>query len=80
VVLTFSPFGRPSASGEKAKTNFSVDNVIFDASLNVTAVLDWEISTLGDPLTDVATMLFAHYADIDKDLGPLKGARLPIAK
>ena len=51
---------------------FRVDNVIFSPDLNVSAVLDWEISTLGDPLTDVATMLFSHYTSASN--GPWKGA------
>lgn len=31
------------------------DNLVLDASASkVLAVLDWELSTLGDPMTDVA--------------------------
>lgn len=39
--------------------DFRLDNVLVDTDAGdaVTAVLDWEMSTLGDPLTDVALML-----------------------
>jgi aminoglycoside phosphotransferase (APT) family kinase protein len=36
--------------------DFRLDNLLVDDD-RVTAVLDWEMSTLGDPLTDVALML-----------------------
>ena len=39
--------------------DYRLDNLLVDTSDGdrVTAVLDWEMSTLGDPLTDVAVML-----------------------
>ncbi|HEY3808258.1 MAG TPA: phosphotransferase family protein [Kofleriaceae bacterium] len=38
--------------------DFKFDNVIFDASLErITGVLDWEMSTIGDPLMDLGTAL-----------------------
>jgi aminoglycoside phosphotransferase (APT) family kinase protein len=37
--------------------DFRLDNVLVDAGDEVTAVLDWEMATLGDPLTDLALML-----------------------
>ncbi|MGZ5370193.1 phosphotransferase family protein [Aeromicrobium sp.] len=37
--------------------DFRLDNLLVDDSDQVTAVLDWEMSTLGDPLTDVALLL-----------------------
>lgn len=39
--------------------DFRLDNVLIDTENNdqITAVLDWEMSTLGDPLTDLAIML-----------------------
>lgn len=37
--------------------DYRLDNLLVDGSDQVAAVLDWEMSTLGDPLTDVAVML-----------------------
>jgi len=38
--------------------DFKFDNVIFDPSLaSITGVLDWEMTTLGDPLMDLGTSL-----------------------
>jgi len=43
--------------------DFRVDNLIFDKddSSVVKAVLDWELSTLGDPLSDAAYGCMAHH-------------------
>lgn len=40
--------------------DFRLDNVLIDGSDQPTAVLDWEMATLGDPLTDLALMLVYH--------------------
>jgi len=38
--------------------DFKFDNVIFDADLaSITGVLDWEMTTIGDPLMDLGTTL-----------------------
>ena len=38
--------------------DFKFDNVIFDAELSrITGVLDWEMTTIGDPLMDLGTSL-----------------------
>ena len=43
--------------------DFRLDNILVDSTDGadlVTAVLDWEMATLGDPLTDLALMLTYH--------------------
>jgi aminoglycoside phosphotransferase (APT) family kinase protein len=52
--------GRPSI----VHGDYRLDNVLVDSHDRVSAVLDWEMSTLGDPLTDVA--LLVAYAERDK--------------
>ncbi|MDO9380693.1 MAG: phosphotransferase family protein [Nocardioidaceae bacterium] len=37
--------------------DYRLDNVLVDDGDRVTAVLDWEMATLGDPVTDVALMV-----------------------
>ena len=37
--------------------DYRLDNLLIDESDRITAVLDWEMATLGDPVTDVALML-----------------------
>ncbi|WP_410592372.1 phosphotransferase family protein [Amycolatopsis sp. lyj-23] len=44
--------------------DYRLDNVLVDENDRISAVLDWEMSTLGDPLTDVA--LLVAYAERDK--------------
>jgi aminoglycoside phosphotransferase (APT) family kinase protein len=48
------PDGAPSL----IHNDFKFDNVIFDSSLDaITGVLDWEMTTIGDPLMDLGTSL-----------------------
>jgi aminoglycoside phosphotransferase (APT) family kinase protein len=42
--------------------DYRLDNTIMSADGHVMAVLDWELSTLGDPLADVGTLL-AYWAE-----------------
>ncbi len=58
--------------------DYRLDNLLVDASPDggdqVTAVLDWEMSTLGDPLTDVAVLL--AYQQLAEEAGAGAGAGL----
>jgi aminoglycoside phosphotransferase (APT) family kinase protein len=47
--------------------DYRLDNTILHPATpgSIVAVLDWEMSTLGDPLTDLATLL-AYWADADE--------------
>ncbi|MFH7323450.1 phosphotransferase family protein [Aeromicrobium sp. HA] len=53
--------------------DYRLDNVLVDTEDGdrITTVLDWEMSTLGDPLTDVAVML--AYQHLALDAGPSSG-------
>jgi aminoglycoside phosphotransferase (APT) family kinase protein len=48
------PAGGP---GTVVHGDYRLDNVLIGPELQINAVLDWEMSTLGDPLSDVALML-----------------------
>lgn len=47
--------------------DFRLDNLLVDENDQPTAVLDWEMATLGDPLTDLALMLV--YNRLGEELG-----------
>ena len=54
----------PDGPGGLVHGDYRLDNVLIDGpagSPRITAVLDWEMSTLGDPLSDLALLLL--YAD-----------------
>lgn len=52
--------------------DFRVDNLIYDESdpNTVLAVLDWELSTLGDPLADATYSCLAHFVPHDNTILP----------
>lgn len=42
--------------------DYRLDNLVFDkGSTRVLAVLDWELSTLGDPLSDLAYLCMPYH-------------------
>ena len=46
--------------------DFRLDNLMVDDDDQVAAVIDWEMATLGDPLTDLALLLvYQRMADLD---------------
>lgn len=45
--------------------DFRLDNVLADGAGRITAVLDWEMSTLGDPLTDLGLLvMYSEHPDV----------------
>ncbi|MFD4264482.1 phosphotransferase family protein [Rhodococcus sp. NPDC058481] len=60
-----------SAAASIVHGDFRIDNTILDDAdpTVVRAVVDWELSTLGDPLTDVALMCVYRSPVFDKVLG-----------
>ena len=64
--------------------DFRVDNTILDPAnvSTVRAILDWEMSTLGDPLTDLALMCLYRMPEFDTVIGTRAAwtsSRLPTA-
>lgn len=69
------PAGGP---GAVVHGDFRLDNVLIGDRQQVNAVLDWEMSTLGDPLSDVALMLvYAGRPLLFKDGKPYAPIDLP---
>jgi len=46
-----------TSDGTIVHGDYRLDNLLVDESDQIAAVLDWEMSTLGDPLTDLAVLL-----------------------
>ena len=61
--------------------DYRIDNTILDAqdASVVRAVLDWEMSTLGDPLSDVALMCIYREPSMDFFIGAWTSPMLPSA-
>ena len=47
----------PEGRGSVVHGDYRLDNVLIGPDLAIKAVLDWEMSTLGDPLSDLALLL-----------------------
>ncbi|MET8150552.1 phosphotransferase family protein [Actinoplanes sp. NPDC049668] len=66
----------PDGAGAVVHGDYRLDNVLIGPGLEIRAVLDWEMSTLGDPLSDIALMLvYAGRPLLTKDGEP----RTPIS-
>ncbi len=57
--------------------DYRVDNVLFDGDGTLTAVLDWELATLGDPLADFSYFAMQWVMPADGGAG-LAGLDLPV--
>ena len=75
----------PETVPEQARTSivhgdYRIDNVVFDGDGTLTAVLDWELATLGDPLADFSylAMQWMMPADGGAGLGGLDLEQLGI--
>ena len=75
----------PETMPEQSRTSivhgdYRIDNVVFDGDGTLTAVLDWELATLGDPLADFSylAMQWMMPADGGAGLGGLDLAALGI--
>jgi aminoglycoside phosphotransferase (APT) family kinase protein len=75
----------PETIPEQSRTaivhgDYRIDNVVFDGDGTLTAVLDWELATLGDPLADFSylAMQWAMPADGGAGLSGLDLATLGI--
>ena len=75
----------PQTLPEQSRTSivhgdYRIDNVVFDGDGTLTAVLDWELATLGDPVADFSylAMQWVMPADGGAGLGGLNLAALGI--
>ena len=64
----------PETLPQQARTSivhgdYRIDNVIFDGDGTLTAVLDWELSTLGDPLADFSYLAMQWMMPADGGAG-----------
>jgi len=55
--------------------DYRLDNLLVDSRDEVTAVVDWEMATIGDPLTDVALLyVYMHLARVDNAIADAMSA------
>lgn len=51
--------------------DYRLDNVLIGADDRITAILDWEMSTLGDPLTDLGLLvMYSRSLDLPNSPSP----------
>ncbi|MCG6889919.1 MAG: phosphotransferase [Gammaproteobacteria bacterium] len=75
-VIDWLPANLPADDGRVALVHgdYRLDNMIFNASESrITALLDWELSTLGHPLADLAYQCMQLRMDPGKHLSGLNG-------
>jgi aminoglycoside phosphotransferase (APT) family kinase protein len=75
-IIDWLPANLPADDGRVALVHgdYRLDNMIFDASESrITALLDWELSTLGHPLADLAYQCMQLRMDPGKHLSGLHG-------
>ena len=62
----------PQLKNSVVHGDFRVDNLIYDKDdpEKVLAVLDWELSTIGDPIADAVYALMAHHISSDSKMLP----------
>jgi len=63
-----------AAEGVIVHGDYRLDNVIVGDDNRVAAVLDWEMSTLGDPLTDLGLFVVYRRRDVGPEEGPVANA------
>ena len=75
---TWLPNNLPSSAGTCIiHGDYRLDNIIIDPKKSqVSAVLDWELSTLGDPLADFVYHLAPWFLPVTKEVSSLKGLNL----
>jgi aminoglycoside phosphotransferase (APT) family kinase protein len=72
----------PETLPEQSRTSivhgdYRIDNVVYDGDGTLTAVLDWELATLGDPLADFSYLAMQWRMPADGGAG-LAGLDLPV--
>ena len=63
----------PEGPARLAHGDWRIDNLLFDASGQCNAVLDWELSTLGNPLADLAYQVMAWQLPDEEGIRGLMG-------
>ena len=77
-LIAFLPESLPQQSRTSiVHGDYRIDNVIFDGDGTLTAVLDWELATLGDPLADFSYLAMQWMMPADGGAG-LAGVNLKV--